>query len=417
MANPLQAHAATAWFAALLLAPLALAIPKGGLVLLVALLLLLVGTRPTSQPEYGLAARIALWIPVAMLAWHVLVTLLQDQSLRNVGAPFRLIFLPLVAYVAATRPLSATALGWGFLLLVVVQVAVMAWQFAFEPYIADVLRRATGTTGRAIISAAFAWIAALGAFVLLRRVALPPATLRLIRYAAILLGVAAIAMAAARGVAAAVPLSFFLLALLLRRARIAWLGIGAFMLLLLLPGVLGERALSGFASELAELKRGNAETSLGFRTQMWGVALGQFAANPWTGAGAQAYKSAMLAKLASGDVSGGAAVWGEPHNDYLMFAAFFGLPSLALFLAFMGFLLAAFIQVARQARDSERGDAATAGAAIVVCYLVTCATSSFFAAQSSTTFFVFFVGLLLGISYRAAPAVAPRNVAAGAAAT
>jgi mannose/fructose/N-acetylgalactosamine-specific phosphotransferase system component IIC len=66
----------------------------------------------------------------------------------------------------------------------------------------------------------------------------------------------------------------------------------------------------------------------------------------------------------------------------------------------MGFLIAAFVKVAREAGQTERAHVAIAGIGIVVSYLVFCATSSFFAAQSATTFFVFFVGLLLGICYR-----------------
>jgi O-antigen ligase len=133
---------------------------------------------------------------------------------------------------------------------------------------------------------------------------------------------------------------------------------------------------------------------------MWRVASDLLAANPWVGAGAEGYKSAMAAKLAAGEVSIGAARWGEPHNDYLMFGAFYGLPSLVLFMLLMGFLIAAFVKVAREAGQTERAHVAIAGIGIVVSYLVFCATSSFFAAQSATTFFVFFVGLLLGICYR-----------------
>jgi len=398
----LQANSATAWSVLLLCAPLVLAIPKGGAVLLAALLLVYVATKSVSRPDYGTAARIALWLTVAMFAWHVLVSFLQGHSLRDVGPPSRLLFLPLVAYIAATRPLSVTALGCGFFLLAAVEVAVMAWQLAFLDPAA--LQRAEGTTGRQLVSAAFAWVAALVVLATVRSAPLSSALKALIGISVMLLAVTAIALAGARGVAVAVPVAMLVLAILNRKPGLALLGVGLFAFLMLLPGVLGDRMLSGVPTELAELERGNASTSVGARAEMWRVAFDLLAANPWVGAGAEGYKSAMAAKLAAGEVSIGAARWGEPHNDYLMFGAFYGLPSLVLFLLLMGFLIAAFMKVAREAGQTERGHVAIAGIGMVVSYLVFCATSSFFAAQSPTTFFVFFAGLLLGICYRSEPA-------------
>lgn len=81
-------------------------------------------------------------------------------------------------------------------------------------------------------------------------------------------------------------------------------------------------------------------------------------------------------------------------------AVFLAVMLLVLFLLLMGMLIVAFIKVAHDAKDTQRGQVAIAGTCIVASYLVFCSTSSFFAAQSATSFFVFFVGLLLGICYR-----------------
>jgi O-antigen ligase len=393
----LQANAVIVWFMLMVCAPLAFAIPKGAAVFLAVMLLALAGTKPISTPNYGLAARIALWISVALFAWQVLANSVHGLSLRNVDTASRLLLLPFAAYIAATRPVSATAIGQGFFLLVVAEVAVMAWQLTVDP---TGIQRASGTTGRPLISAAFAWVAAMVVFVTVKSMDLSAALRALIRFSVILLGATAIALAGARGVAVAVPFSMLVVAVLTRKTGVALLGVGLFVVLVLLPGLLGHRILADLPTDLEQLKKGNASTPVGARIEMWSVAGDLLASNPWIGVGSEGYKSIMSAKLAAGEVSVMAAQWGEPHNDYLMFGAFYGVPALVLFLLFMATLIVAFVTVVREARETERGPCSIAGICIVVNYLVYCATSSFFAAQSAISYFAFFVGLLLGISYR-----------------
>lgn len=237
-------------------------------------------------------------------------------------------------------------------------------------------------------------------FVTVKSIALSAALKALVGISVILLGATAIALTGARGVALAVPFSMLVVAILTRKTGLAWLGGGLIVGLMLLPGVLGHRMFSGLLTDLEQLKMGDANTSVGARLEMWSIASDLLAASPWIGVGSEGYKSVMSAKLAAGEVSMMAAQWGEPHNDYLMFGAFYGAPALVLFLLFMTTLIVAFVTVVREAKDTERGRCSIAGVCIVVSYLVYCSTSSFFAAQSAISFFVFFVGLLLGISYR-----------------
>lgn len=199
----------------------------------------------------------------------------------------------------------------------------------------------------------------------------------------------------------------------LRMFLAACAGIAALVVALyVVPGSPVASRVNQAVQEVQQFERGNAESSVGARLQMWGIGLRYFVEHPWTGMGvgqfARVLKAAPYCEQRAESV---VCVLEHAHNDIVEAAATTGGPGLLALLALFLVPGALFWRALRTCRaaDNERGESLAAGGlAVVMASLISGLTQVTLAHQANVVFYAGVTGLLLGLAAR--EALAERDV-------
>ncbi len=227
-----------------------------------------------------------------------------------------------------------------------------------------------------------------------------------LKLAALLAGICASVVSGSRGGWVALPL--FLGIGLAGRAhrgdlrRVAWITTGALALAALgywLVPEIHERA-GLVLSNMQAFERGDLNTSVGIRLQLWRVALHLWVQHPWFGVGPGGFKAAMTPMQQAGWLTPLAAQFGrgEVHNEILDKTCALGVPGLVAIVAL--YLVPAAIFARRL-----RGDAAVParmGLALSLGFLVYGLTVETFDLTMNAAFYALSSAVLLAATLRPA---------------
>jgi O-antigen ligase len=153
------------------------------------------------------------------------------------------------------------------------------------------------------------------------------------------------------------------------------------------------------------MDRGDHNSSSGARLERLQVAADAFADAPWTGIGFGDFDRAMQRLPAC---RGEAARQperchlGHAHNDLAEWAATMGIPGVVSLFLLYGIPLWLFLRLRRGVKSGRLRGSASAGAMLVVMYVLCGLTQSMFAHQTTVSVYAAFSGLLLGMALREA---------------
>lgn len=154
-------------------------------------------------------------------------------------------------------------------------------------------------------------------------------------------------------------------------------------------------------SDLAQFAAGNADTSIGFRFQLWKAAFHLIAENPVFGVGADGFGRAMDGLSSSGFITPSAAELGkgEVHNEILAHMVRFGVFGLFSILAiyFVPFYL--FLRAAKSGNHQQIG-AAMMGMCLTLGFFVFGLTVETFDLKMTAAFYSLTVAVLLAAATR-----------------
>lgn len=148
-------------------------------------------------------------------------------------------------------------------------------------------------------------------------------------------------------------------------------------------------------SDVQEYRKGNAETSVGARFEMWKGALQLFAQKPVFGWGDKHYEPAMEALADEGQISEAVRGFGHAHNEFMDAAAKRGVLGI---LALLALYLAPLKLFGRSLQSSNltRRSLATAGVLLPVAYIDFGLSQVFFAHNSGVMIYAFWLVTLWG---------------------
>ena len=226
------------------------------------------------------------------------------------------------------------------------------------------------------------------------------------------LGVLAILLSGTRG--AWPGLLLLLLVLVLgsgwrsRRSRSLLLGAvvaAGIVLVASVPALTQQMRLTELRQDFERMDRGDHNSSAGARLERLQVAAAAFADAPWTGVGFGEFDRAMQ-RLPACEHDTARQVQrchlGHAHNDFAEWAATMGIPGLLALAMLYGVPLWLFLRLRRGVKPGRLRGSASAGAMLVVVYVLSGLTQSMFAHQTTTSVYAAFGGLLLGLALREA---------------
>ncbi|MFZ3018284.1 MAG: O-antigen ligase family protein [Gallionella sp.] len=231
------------------------------------------------------------------------------------------------------------------------------------------------------------------------------APLLALKVVGLLSGLVASVLSGSRGGWVSIPF-FVLLWLLSRSPGKVWnklaVGIAGSALIVISSYFLVETIqlrLDEIYSDLATFSRGNTDTSIGLRLQLWNAAIQLFLENSLFGVGAEGFGQAMDQLRNAGYLTPLAAEMGkaEVHNEMLSYAVRYGIFGLISILAiyFMPFVL--FLRAARSDSESRRG-AAVMGMCLTLGFFIFGLTVEMFTLKMTASFYSLSVAVLLAIA-------------------
>ncbi len=149
--------------------------------------------------------------------------------------------------------------------------------------------------------------------------------------------------------------------------------------------------------EIQSIRKGNWNTSIGVRLEMWKAAIEMFMENPYFGVGINQFGKALDIMVADGKAPEHLGIFYQTHNEYFQALATGGLIGftyliLLFFLPFIYFLKS-FIAINKLKNDSLP---AVGGLVVVICFLIFSLTDNIFDRQMTNSLFAF---LILGFSF------------------
>lgn len=203
-----------------------------------------------------------------------------------------------------------------------------------------------------------------------------------------------------------------------RRSRALLLGgvvTCGIVLMASVPSLTQQMRLSELRQDIERMDRGDHNSSAGARLERLQVAAATFADAPWTGVGFGEFDRAMERLPACRqDIAGKLerCHLGHAHNDLAEWAATMGVPGVLALLLLYGIPLWLFLRLRRGIKLGRLRGCASAGAMLVVVFILCGLTQSMFAHQTTTSVYAAFGGVLLGMAFRESR----RSLAAGGAA-
>jgi O-antigen ligase len=166
-------------------------------------------------------------------------------------------------------------------------------------------------------------------------------------------------------------------------------------LCLIYIGPVNERLLAA-VSDFRILARGDLDTSLGNRFQLWHASLLMFWHHPLTGVGAGNFVAALTALAREGQASSTLLVFRHAHNEILYAMAELGLPGLA---AIVLIYLGPVVIYLRHANAVQPCQQIAARLGLIVCaaFLIAGLTESMFVLTMTDAFYALLNATLLGI--------------------
>ena len=364
-----------------------------------------------------------------LLASTLLVPLRIARATREIGWPWRLVALaaivPLLVALASIQLTGSTQNIAGHDRLLVLPWT-MAWAWAMDPPRVMLWR---GALAGLLAAAALALVQVLAGasraggwaneivfadvvLVLMVMVVFcrPPHGWRW-SAVGLALGVLAILLSGSRG-----PWPGLLLLLLMvvgsgwrtRRSRVLLLG-GAVacgvVMLASVPALTQQMRLSELRSDFERMDHGDHNSSAGARLERLQVAASAFAGAPGTGVGFGEFDRALQrlpARRAGAARDVERCHLGHAHNDFAEWAATMGVPGLLSLALLYGIPLWLFIRLRRGVEQGCLRGSASAGAMLVVTFVLCGMTQSMFAHQTTASVYAAFGGLLLGMALREA---------------
>lgn len=179
-------------------------------------------------------------------------------------------------------------------------------------------------------------------------------------------------------------------------ALVAALGAGLYMI----PRSPVAQQIDQVRSDIGLFERGNAETSVGARLEVWRIAAASIARHPWMGVGVGQFARILHASDFCAGSRSVACNLEHAHNDVLEAAATTGLPGM---LALLGiFLIPAgiFVRTLRLCRNNGNAlgvSLSGAGLGVVMASMISGLTQVTMAHQANIVFYAGIIGLLLGL--------------------
>ncbi|KRG69365.1 hypothetical protein ABB29_09575 [Pseudoxanthomonas dokdonensis] len=389
------------FFLATIAAPALILIPKGLAVFALLLLLAtLLSWKSSNRPSMALPAtwvRAAWLLAVLPLAIAALSVSWFNLPWSELGKIARLLLLPWCAWLAWRTASSRNGLWWGALAGVLVAFCVALLQTASG------IERANA--GGNPITFANLVLMLLVLAVFCRPRTRDGRTLTLL-LAVLAMGIASIVMSGSRGVLPGLAL-VLLLGLVGKQGRRFWIRMGVSLAalsllcacLLWVPSLSSQSRLANIAPELARYERGDGNSSVGARLELWSRAWEALRQHPLTGTGLRQFDRAVV--LAPECASSAPPHWcrlRHAHNDLFEWAATMGVPGgLALILIY---LLPAlfFLRCIGRAPPGRMYGAAWAGLVMVLAFASAGLSQSMFAHAASATAYALFIGCLAGIA-------------------
>lgn len=217
------------------------------------------------------------------------------------------------------------------------------------------------------------------------------------------------------------------IAIVLSGSRGAWFGVGAIVLVavftqrgraraaswavfaalavgvagaLSVPALAERTRLEELRGDVARLRQGDVDSSLGARLTLYRVAARALVEHPLTGVGVGQFGRYVAAAPECRRKQGEACRLGHAHNDLLEWGATMGVPGLLALIALYGVPLLTFVRQWRALPAAQRPHSAPlAGIALVVAFAACGLTQSMFAHQLTATLFAMSAGALLGFGW------------------
>ncbi|WP_372017852.1 O-antigen ligase family protein [Pseudoxanthomonas sp. 10H] len=195
-----------------------------------------------------------------------------------------------------------------------------------------------------------------------------------------------------------------------RRSRALLLGgmvTCGIVLLVSVPALTQQLRLSELRRDIERMDHGDHNSSAGARLERLQVAAGAFADAPWTGVGFGEFDRAMQ-RLPACRGEAGLKIerchLGHAHNDLAEWGATMGLPGAVALILLYAVPLWLFMRLRRDVTLGRLRGSASAGAMMVLVFVLCGLTQSMFAHQTTTSVYAAFGGLLLGMALREARA-------------
>lgn len=229
-----------------------------------------------------------------------------------------------------------------------------------------------------------------------------PRSVRMLKIAGLIAGISAAVETGSRGGWIAIPALLFVW--LYYRGRrnsfarnsiiVAMMLFAAVAAYLLIPEVHGR--IDSAIHNIVAFPRGNQDTSVGIRFQIWKAAVILFMQHPLFGLGPDQFKQMMMPLYHSGVISRMAAEYGqgEVHNEILVHSVNLGISGLASILSIYFVPLFFFVQSAKSASPSSR-TAAILGIGLVTGFVIFGLTVETFDLKMTATFYSLTVAALL----------------------
>ena len=347
------------------------------------------------------AAAPVLWMALLMIAYVALNVAVHRLGWRPLDRPAH-VLLYLVIAAAFARSLRMQVVWIGFSLTAAVLGAVCVVQH-FHLHIA----RAYGLNGGPSASAQLATVLlGLALMALLQVLSTRTRTWEKALHAlALVLGMYGALLTQSRGPLLAFVPVFVLLVLLRMRRTGQWrvgvalllgLGFGAGLAMFALHGEVSDR-FEAIGQEVATFDpQTDASGAVRERLEMWRTAGRALAEHPFVGVGLDRFGAFAHEEIAAGRSNAAIAPYNQPHNEYLKAAATGGVPGLLVLLLIFALPLRFFV---RHLRDADEAIAlpASAGAAIVLLYMLCGLTDSVFYRVMPQSFYFFVV---IGLAVR-----------------
>lgn len=344
-----------------------------------------------------LAATVYVGILALGWLWHGL----DPAAGQGMGRTARLLLLlPLFLYLRRIDGLAPY--WWNGIAAGALIAGAHAWWFLLSGQVGEFEHRAGGATNPIY----FGGIALLMAFMLLPRISEHslPRWHRLFAAAAVFGGVSASLLSGSRGAwLAALPLLLLYVLIFGQRVGQIWrIGlplalIAGILALNLLPQISMDERMIEVAHELQAAFGGQSgDGGVSERVEMWQIAAGQIARQPWLGPGPDAFQTAVADAVAAGQASPRLLAYRHPHNQFLSAMLYAGIPGLLALMLLFALPLRRFWQMRQSSLDTTV-DLAWCGMAAVGMLAIMALSESIFERNIGVVWFTLILGTTLAL--------------------